>query len=135
MRAVSDRSSQAGELRGCEGGGAAAVAGGGAGEAGEEKREHAAVEKSQVNEIVERAAKAAYTDWIKDVQDLEEPWDKLPQDHKDRMIESQRAAIASLREPTEAMIKAGKNTECEHMQMNCGADIAWQAMIDAALLP
>jgi hypothetical protein len=39
------------------------------------------------------------------------------------------------REPTEAMIAAGQATDCVHGDMNCGAENAYLAMIEAANPP
>jgi hypothetical protein len=44
-----------------------------------------------------------------------------------------RAVLQALREPSEGMIEAGRETECVHGDMNCGCDVSWSAMIDAAL--
>ena len=80
-----------------------------------------------MSEIVERVAAAIERTTHDDDASFEEAW----RDHEivrhNRMIEA-RAAIAAIREPTEAMIVAGVHHD------NMG-DMAgrWRAMVDAAL--
>lgn len=79
--------------------------------------------------MVEKMARGAYEKFIETVRDLEPSWDGLPQSHRDRMIDSQRAAIEVLREPTDAMIVAASGTGL------CPSGVAdiYIDMIDAAL--
>lgn len=44
-----------------------------------------------------------------------------------------RAALKALMDPTPAMIEAGQATECVHGDQNCGAEIAFAAMIRSAM--
>lgn len=57
-----------------------------------------------MSEMVERAAKAAYTKWIEGLESIEPPWEQMPQDFRDRMVDAQRAAIKAMRS---AMMKMG----------------------------
>lgn len=77
-----------------------------------------------MSEMVEKAAKAAYERFIEPVRDLEPTWDQLPQSHRDRLIDSQRAAIEAMRQPNLAMVIAAENYIGRH---------AYAAMISAAL--
>lgn len=43
--------------------------------------------------VKEKIAKAIYDKYIEGVESLEPSWDKLPQDHKDRMISATEAGI------------------------------------------
>lgn len=63
--------------------------------------------------MLERMARAQYDAWIADVQELEEPWDALPQSHRERLTDSLRAALQVLREPDAGMIEAGKNEQIQ----------------------
>jgi hypothetical protein len=65
-----------------------------------------------VTTMIERAARA-----IADAQDVSEPFDNYE--------EMARAAIAAMREPTEAMLEASP--------VSGPVSIIWQNMIDAAL--
>lgn len=70
------------------------------------------------NEIVERAAKAM-------VEKCEgTPLEQLTEYDRDIMRNAARAAIAALREPSDAMIEAGEM---------CDAADVWRSMIDAIL--
>ena len=42
------------------------------------------------------------------------------------------AVIEALMTPTPEMVEAGQTTECAHGDMNCGAEIAFKAMLSAA---
>jgi hypothetical protein len=77
-------------------------------------------------EAVERVARALW-DAAGDLRDPER-WDETSERFRDDYRRRARAAIAALREPTEAMILAGVHHD------NMG-DMAgrWRAMIDAAL--
>lgn len=79
--------------------------------------------------MIERVARAAYKNWILGVEDLEPRWKDLPESHRENMMASMRAALAELREPTEAMVDAGWHETVP----NCLVRPCWQAMIDAAL--
>jgi hypothetical protein len=79
--------------------------------------------------VVEQMAKAAYEKWIEGVESLEPHWDALPQSHRDRLTESQRAAVLAMREPTQEMIDAGWYEGAPiSLAYSC-----YQAMVDAAL--
>jgi len=83
---------------------------------------------------VEEATKAAYEDWISGVEDLELPWDKLPQDHKLRLMSSIRAAIEALRTPSIEMMRAyaeAVNAPVHGEYLD--TPIAYRVMITAAL--
>lgn len=60
------------------------------------------------NPTLERAARAAYEAWIDDVRDLEPVWGDLPESHRDRLMDSMKAAILSLADnaPTRAMAES-----------------------------
>lgn len=47
---------------------------------------------------IEAMAKAAYDEWIEPVVGIEPAWGKLPESHRSRMVESQRAALLALAE-------------------------------------
>ncbi len=91
--------------------------------------------------MVEQSARAAYEyfrlNWWTDPTD---PWEKLSDAGREHWIASQRAAIAAMREPTEAILVAGvkatisrcfcgqsAHPDCDDMETG------WRAMIDAAL--
>jgi len=82
-----------------------------------------------MSEMVERAAQAAYAKWIEGVESLEPPWEQMPQDFRDRMIEAQHAAIASMREPTKAVLDSGRDVMTDYDD----AEVCWHEMIDEAL--
>ena len=52
---------------------------------------------------------------------------------KRQAMEAARAAIAALREPTEAMVEAAIEADNTGMPLSMGYDEAWSIMIDAAL--
>jgi hypothetical protein len=79
-----------------------------------------------MSEMVERVARAIYA---AGKDDYAWPWDELNETRKEGVRDVARAAIAAMREPTEAMLQAG-------------SDIAhvvtlddWEYMIDEALEP
>ncbi len=91
-----------------------------------------------MTDLVERATVASYERYFEGLIGCCEPsWDQLPQEHRDRLMDAQRAAISAMREPTEAMLgSAGpmegfdcviyeKDSDRPHIEW-------WQAMIDAA---
>lgn len=62
------------------------------------------------------------------------PWDMAPPEHRHVAIEEARRAIAAMREPTEAMIRAADNLHPGSglpYEPGSPADV-WRAMIDAA---
>lgn len=78
-----------------------------------------------MSEIVDRAAKAM---WL----DVGGPWELLADETQEIFRRDVRKVIAALREPTEAMEKAGRhNSDVAWWE----GDIPgiWRAMIDAAL--
>lgn len=80
--------------------------------------------------MLEKIARAAYEDWIAEVQDLEEAWGDLPQSHKDRLMRSQRAALLAMREPDDRALDLGSDAlMADHATLRD----AWPAMIDAIL--
>lgn len=62
----------------------------------------AQVEARSDDLAVERAAKAAYENWIEPVRDLEPSWDSLPDSHRERLMDSQRAALRTQVEAKDA---------------------------------
>lgn len=83
------------------------------------------MENAVQSEMVERVARAIYIAWAGKEADVEEGWtDCVPE---------ARAAIAAMREPTEAMNDAAGRLPvlCEHAMVD--DDEAWRARIDAAL--
>lgn len=65
-----------------------------------------------MNMMIEKAAKAAYDNYFNGQIGCTEPsWADLPPDYKDRLFHSIKAAIETLREPTEEM-------EAEAKEMN-----------------
>jgi len=47
-------------------------------------------------ELREKLAKAHYAEYMSGVQDLEPTWEKLPQEHRDRMVSAMSAALSLL---------------------------------------
>ena len=78
---------------------------------------------------IEKMAKATYVKWIEDVQDLEPPWDDLPESHRDRLIGATRAALQAIREPDTKMLRA---MDAESYP-DSGSYTRWQAAITAIL--
>lgn len=82
-----------------------------------------------MSEIIERAARAMH-----DYNCLAVPslgaWDTLPEDYREQYLGRARAAIAAMREPTEAMADAGRWDAEDDGPFPC-----WRAMIDEALKP
>jgi len=59
---------------------------------------------------LEIAAKAAYDEWISPVIGVESSWEELPESHRSRMVESQRAALLALADsacPRETLLPHG----------------------------
>jgi hypothetical protein len=87
--------------------------------------------------MLETMARATYAKWIEDVRDLEPSWDDLPDSHRDRLIDASRAALQSIREPSEAARVAAAEAGDDYY---LGDKITWEeipvmftAMIDAIL--
>ena len=76
---------------------------------------------------IEKMAKATYVKWVEDVQDLEPPWDDLPESHRDRLIDATRAALQAIREVPESISSVAKYDEYDWAGRN------FTAMIDAVL--
>lgn len=86
--------------------------------------------------MLERMARAQYDAWIADVQELEEPWDVLPQSHRERLTDSLRAALQALREPDEGMRSVAWKSEERWENNNDNryrVDVIFTAMIDHML--
>ena len=96
-----------------------------------------------MNEMVERAARAAYVETQGPVSD--EDWHRVWAWHTDPhsisqggpwyLLQCVKATIAALREPTEAMIAAGDSTATwsRFNPPKVNAEGCWRAMIDRAL--
>ncbi len=88
-----------------------------------------------MNEMVERVAEAM---WLEDTQDVK--WEFAQRNYAPGYRVRARAAIAAMREPTEAMVRAGDLAQTEARGPKLGAQVAmassvpWRAMIDAALV-
>lgn len=98
------------------------------------------------NDMVERVAKALawaarfYTDVSSDQEEL---WAAHSPEDQEMMRSHARAAIAAMREPTEAMTDAGSDAEEKYEDEVKGGDLTptrhdlpaaiWRAMADAAL--
>jgi hypothetical protein len=50
------------------------------------------------NSLTEHVARIHYERYMEPVRDLELSWDDLPQEHRDRMIDAQQAAISAVLE-------------------------------------
>jgi len=59
---------------------------------------------------LEIMAKAAYNEWVSPVVCVEATWAELPESHRSRMIEYQRAALLALAEASlpDDVVKAGQ---------------------------
>lgn len=71
---------------------------------------------------LEIAAKAAYDEWINPVIGIESTWEELPEGHRSRMVESQRAALLALAEidlPYELMEDALMSAEKVGRDRHC----------------
>ncbi len=90
--------------------------------------------------IIERAARATFEAVQADGGGFTEPWD-APSMERVRATyrKAVAATIAAIREPSEAMIKAGNGSKPYNLTGYCEGTIhpvvqrAWPAMIDAAL--
>ncbi|HLX18470.1 MAG TPA: hypothetical protein VKS24_25055 [Bradyrhizobium sp.] len=87
-----------------------------------------------MNEMVERVAEAIYKTDPVGVR----PWQDAPISNRDDCLACARAAIAAMREPTEAMVEAGEAEMYEHHEKPEdwtleNTKTAWMMMIDAAL--
>lgn len=79
------------------------------------------------NEIVERAAKAMVE------KCAGTPWEQLTEYDRDIMRNAARAAIAALREPSDAMLRSVDNEASDKFVARGRAYSAWTSMIDTAL--
>lgn len=61
--------------------------------------------------ILRRAAKVAYDRWVADVRSAEPRWEDLPQSHRDRLVDTQRAAFEFILtcDLLDAAIQAGRH--------------------------
>lgn len=94
------------------------------------------------NELVERAASAAYEECMVSYAQIgvlpphlerqvkEPPWQHLSDDLKDHWRRVARAVIGAAREPTTAMVETGRQFRTRH---SIDVTQRWKAMIDAAL--
>lgn len=78
-----------------------------------------------MNEIIERVAKA--------IEKASQPPGQ--KDYKILMENAARAAIEAMRKPTDAMKRSGALCMPDYDPSVDDAQICWEAMIDAALLP
>jgi len=98
--------------------------------------------------MIETVARAAYERMIEGIKTMhpipgqefpDEKWDGLAPELQQHWRDIARAAIAAMREPTEAMLEAGTTHgitayRCTMTQLRHGdAEETWWAMIDAAL--
>jgi hypothetical protein len=74
--------------------------------------------------MIERVARATHNH----SREHANSWDELLPYYHNKYRQDARAAIAAMREPTEAMINAGDRTDHD-----VEAATVWQAMIDEAL--
>lgn len=77
-----------------------------------------------MSEMVERVARAFYEAQFVNVNRIE--WETRSRQGRNEYMRAARAAIAAMRDPTEAMLEAGP----PEPYMDCGV---WAKMIDAAL--
>lgn len=114
-------------------------------------------EREGMTSMVEKVARAVYAEngWLRIVADDDDgkgryreasktcdrmryvEWEELDADDKDSRLREARAAIAALREPTEAMWEAGQTqiverSDSEYLNHR-SACYAYQAMIDTCL--
>ena len=92
-----------------------------------------------MSEMVERVAKAIRDHNMR--QGGVEPASDMTPFEAQHYTAEARAAIAAMREPTEAMVLAGDDAQTdiqgpdEGIQVAMCSSVPWQAMIDAALSP
>ena len=91
-----------------------------------------------MGEMVERVAEAIWEARVADSSPISgcpspTAWASLPSIIKDVLTSQARAAIAAMREPTEAMVQIGYAASNAHDHMPDDIRSAWSAMIDAAL--
>ena len=87
--------------------------------------------------MVDRVARAIYGDMPR-AMSADGEFENLWPETQDRYRSLARAAIAAMREPTEAMQLAGHNVRNDPttgLPVHCGTDEIYTAMIDAALAP
>jgi hypothetical protein len=88
------------------------------------------------SELIERAAKAAYEAYYERAAGLPlAGWDGESEHAKDIARAQVRAVLAAIREPTEAVLRAGATWGTLELDGKLGRDFTplWQAMVDAAL--
>lgn len=83
-----------------------------------------------VTEMIERVAKAH---WDASKSPLTREWDDCAEYFKETMRDRARAAIAAMREPTEAMVTAGKAHTDTYYSKDGDFALGWNAACDAAL--
>jgi len=90
-----------------------------------------------MNEMIERAAKAIAIEQFGDLENGAWTFDPIAE-----AVPLARAVIAALREPTEAMVLAGKSSNFLEWSLEPGEGIdeikiekAWRSMIDSILSP
>lgn len=81
-----------------------------------------------MSEMVERVAVAIYS---KHLGSSGHPWNDVPDEFREGMKILARAAIAAMRDPTEAMLLAGGDLNSMGDYPSPG--ISWERMIDEAL--
>ncbi len=94
------------------------------------------------NQDIERVARAIFANWreqmIKDGEDPDQvatTYEALSEPEKIYALGNARAAIAAMREPSEAMLRAGKRAMGSYGAHDCEvpASEIWKTMIDEAL--
>lgn len=88
-----------------------------------------------MSEMVERVARALHSDPSEGWSEM--PWEELPDQHRERLLRTARAAIEAMREPTTAVLVAGELVAPPLALIDNSLDTAviWRAMIDAILAP
>lgn len=86
-----------------------------------------------MNEMVERAARAAYYGWPWKRTPI--PWERLPDNMRADWRLSASAAIEAMRKPTEAMMAAVDLPDEDADYATQKITEIWQGMIDAAISP
>lgn len=91
--------------------------------------------------MVEKCARAAYEKSVHLDPSIDDPeWDALPEREREYWRHIQRAAIAAMREPTEAMISSGRGRNVDTGYRGSGAFVGdeevrenWIELIDTIL--
>lgn len=86
-----------------------------------------------MSEMVERLAKTLLRAHYERGRGIPPEWDSLDRYQREMWEQSAKAAIQSMREPTETMINAAMDADGTNMPLAIGYDVAWRAMIDEAL--